>query len=62
MPLAIRKIWGEGSFTIALFFSVSSNIPIAMAEKDIRPGRGKKKTQGTGAGGGGAGKAIKLGI
>lgn len=59
MPLAIRKIWGEGSFTIALFFSVSSNIPIAMAEKDIRPGRGKKNI---GGGGGGAGKAIKLGI
>lgn len=60
MPLAIRKIWGEGSFTIALFFSVSSNIPIAMAEKDIWPGRGKKNNNNTG--GGGAGKAIKLGI
>lgn len=53
MPLAIRKIWGEGSFTIALFFSVSSNIPIAMAEKDIRPGRGEKNT---GDGGGGRGR------
>lgn len=51
MPLAIRKIWGEGSFTIALFFSVSSNIPIAMAEKDIRPGRGGKKNTGDGGGG-----------
>lgn len=50
MPLAIRKIWGEGSFTIALFFSVSSNIPIAMAEKDIRPGRGEKKHRGRGRG------------
>lgn len=50
MPFAIkRKIWE--SFTIALFFSVSSNIPIAMTEKDIWPG--KKKT---------GEEAFKLGI
>lgn len=43
MPFAIRrKTWG-GGFTIALFFSVSSNIPIAVAEKDIWPEKKKKK-------------------
>lgn len=58
MPLAIRKIWGEGSFTIALFFSVSSNIPVAMAEKDIRPGRGEKKHRGRRRGAGVQGKLL----
>lgn len=45
-----RKIWKEGSFTIALFFSVSSNMPLAMAEKDSWPGRKKKKKLGRGQG------------
>lgn len=33
----------EESFTIALFFSVSSHIPIAMAEKISGRGRGAEK-------------------
>lgn len=56
--------YGEGGgFTIALFFSVSSNIPIAMAEKDIWPEKKKKEKNTEGAGGGGnTEKAFKLRI
>lgn len=53
MPFAIRrKIWGGESFTIALFFSVSSNTPMTVAEKDIsQEKRGKKKPLGWVGGG-----------